>query len=443
VSRPDRWSFVFAMGGASGGSVGEATAVAQRLAPTDVLGKGWARDVAEHNHLGPVSGQMVLAELGLAWAGLAPEHDRAETLIDEWSGPFGAVAEGRCSGTFVDAAADEGEQRAATERGDHAVLDIEDIGFLQARAACPEQVPLLLFNGTVVRTGTRFDISPLDETGADGSVGLKDVLCRDGDGHLVQDVPFFDAAFMSGRFPLVTPSGRIGEDRPAACELDVSSPVDVVDGGYHENSGAAQIAELWTELGPLVHLYNEARTSPDHPSLPEIRPIFLQIENGLVTDDTPLECPSKDREEGRDPEPVLTGPTDASGDSHRDLAVRMGEPLRIGWAGFETAFRAPNDDDGIKDRLVRELCKDFPVVTMALYDHPGRALPLGWSLTDDVLDDLEGVFGLEANACRGRGFAAYVDGGPVGDREPECTPCPEPKEKEPLHRRCAGWERKP
>jgi hypothetical protein len=414
VPRRDLWPYVFAGGGASGGSVGLASAAAEWIAPVlnadGTPRADWARSIAEPDHLAPVAGQMLTAELGLSLLGIVPEHDRAETLIDDWSVPFGPVTD-RCP-------AFKGEE-------------IEKVGFLRAAAGCSGNVPLLLFNGTIVRTGTRFDISPLDEAGEDGSLGLRDVLCR-GPG-VAQDIPFFDAAFMSGRFPFVTPSGRIGYERPAGCMLDVPSPVDVVDGGYHENSGTAQIAELWDRLRPVVKAVNKKHV------LPEIRPIVLKIENGEVGDSSPLGCLPEVSADEPDPTPAPAKPTtSATPADKQDRSVRFGEPLRVPWTLLANNA-AERDEPHAEDGLISTMCPDhIPVVTMALYEHPGRALPLGWSLTDNVLDDLQHVFALDPNRCRAEAFLAYIDGRAASSVSPRpCAPCDSTTDDTTVAKHCA------
>ena len=86
---------------------------------------------------------------------------RAEVLIDGWTDPFDDIGSA-CSAL-------EGE-------------DLADAGFRAVTAACPE-VPLLMFNGTIVRIGQRFDISPVRVptsrafTTRRPPVELVDVLC--------------------------------------------------------------------------------------------------------------------------------------------------------------------------------------------------------------------------------------------------------------------------
>ena len=238
----------------SGGSVGIVSAVAQHLAPVDEP-TDWVRALGD-DHVGPLLSKAVLGELTLSPTGLAPGHDRAEVLIDGWASTFTRVRGTACS-------------PLAGKR-------LDDVGFLQVQALCPGQVPLMLLNGTIVRTGQRFNISPLDGSAAvkeeidhswaGGSVDLRDVLCP------TEDIGLFDAAFLSARFPLATPSGHLlGGD---GCPRDVESGVDVVDGGYLENSGAGQIAELYGVLVPL--LARAANVGAYRP----VQPLIVEIENG-------------------------------------------------------------------------------------------------------------------------------------------------------------------
>lgn len=372
----DTWPRLFALGGASGGSVGIMSATAQRIAPMPgtAASRDWVRALSGPDHVAPLISHMLLAEMGLAGVGVVPANDRAEVLIDGWSAPFSAIDALRCP--------------ALDERS------MDEVGFLELRAGCAQHVPLLLFNGTVVRNGRRFNISPLDGSQTSRqevdtswtkrSVDMLDVLCDD------QDVRAFDAAFLSARFPFVTPSGRIlAASRPCSGR-DLPSPVDVVDGGYRENSGAAQIHELLTVLRPLVESYNAGSPKGYRP----VRIVFLQIENG--------EAPggALGLEPGALSDLPLTGPDDyvepIRDDDH--LGVSVGEPARPVVAGFHIVTKRPRVE-AMKALLdvLRECTPTspaVPVIKMDLQQHPGNALPLGWSLSEPILDDLDAVYRL-------------------------------------------------
>jgi hypothetical protein len=53
-----------------------------------------------------------------------------------------------------------------------------------------------------------------------------------------------------------------------------------------------------------------------------------------------------------------------------------------------------------------------PVFTLPLFAHPGRSLPLGWSLTAELLADMGDVFALGPNLDRARAFSCLFEGCP-------------------------------
>jgi hypothetical protein len=73
------------------------------------------------------------------------------------------------------------------------------------------------------------------------------------------DPPILSAAFMSARFPVVSPGAR----------LKAGAGAVVVDGGYFENSGVTTVLELLDAI-----------------DRPDIRPIVIRIENGGADGDT-------------------------------------------------------------------------------------------------------------------------------------------------------------
>lgn len=370
----DPWPFLFAGGGASGGSVGLVSAVAQRIAPMGIDDDdSWVHELGGTDHVGPLFAHAVLAELSIAPFGAAPGRDRAEVLIDGWAGRFGTLGE-RCPDV-------EG-------------TPVGELGFLALAERCPDAAPLLLLNGTTVERGSRFNVSPLQRP---GRLDLRDVLCDD------QDVPIFDAGFLSARFPFVTPSGRFLGAAEHSCERSTASGVDIVDGGYLENSGAAQVDELWSEIQPLLERYND-----DVPSgYRSVQPVFVEIENG-ETDGHRGELL------GRLDTPMRALDTDDR------LASVLGEPLRV-----PRAYGAVSDAGGpVSRRAIGNLRgamaeAGVPSFHFALHRHPGAALPLGWALTEEILDDMDAVFRLPPNADAATCFRAYV----VGDDPDSVREC--------------------
>ncbi len=402
----DAWPLVFAAGGASGGSVGLASATAQRVAPVEdedehAADDDWVHRLATHDHVAAVATRMALVEGPMAWTGWQPAIDRAEVLIDSWSEPFGPVADDACAAPVAPGAPPP--ERAADGVGAEVVgREVEEVGFVTLAHDCPDAVPALLLNGTVVATGQRFDGSPLgpldrpgeavfdgdpdDDDGpvpTDDAVALLDAVCSD------RDVPLFDVAFASARFPLVTPSVRFPGVSKERCADGRVRAVDVVDGGYRENSGAGQILDLVQALQPSLEAY--AADAPD--GFRPVVPLLVEIDNGEDTADG-SDGSRAGRTDAAEPVTPRSGPR--QGD---DLTTwsELAEPSRV--AQTEWQVRSRQDPEaGALDALraaIREL--DGTPFRLALVRHPGRALPLGWSLTDPIVDDMRRVMRLCAN----------------------------------------------
>ncbi len=118
-------------------------------------------------------------------------------------------------------------------------MSLTQLGFRQAWS--PEaRAPALILLGTRVdgradQSGTRLAFSHVrfKETGPQTICDIAPGL----------EVPLLTAAFVSARFPIVTPAATI----PAA-----EGPVRVVDGGYFENSGVTTVLELQRELASML-----------------------------------------------------------------------------------------------------------------------------------------------------------------------------------------------
>lgn len=130
-----------------------------------------------------------------------------------------------------------------------------------------QAVPALLLNSTRVTTGERVLISPLyplDER-FNRLVTLQDLIGG-------RAVRLSTAAFLSSRFPLITPEGEL--PRPAGSS---APPERLVDGGYFENSGATTLSELLASL--RVGEPNQDTTRP------RFLPVVIRI--GFAVEDRP------------------------------------------------------------------------------------------------------------------------------------------------------------
>jgi hypothetical protein len=241
--------------------------------------------------------------------------------------------------------------------------------------------PLLLLAGTQVESGCRINISAVrltsrvngpgecgglerrwasNRVAADPAVqvpgaaltsDILDHLC--GQGSLRRAT----AALMSARFPYVSPSGGL-----SGCGGDTA----VVDGGYAENTGGQGALDLWRRLEPLVAAHNAAGDGPT------IVPVFVHVDNHYSK---PIKGgpPERTRELLVPPTAYLKADTlDNRGvEQSADAAFSTTLPGRPGWTcdlGGQTA-----------ERYLR----------MAPSQHLGLEAPLAWTLSGLAMDDLD------------------------------------------------------
>lgn len=111
----------------------------------------------------------------------------------------------------------------------------DSLGDLPGSEGNPPGVPPLLFNSTWVESGNRAVLGTLDGMDLPASDDLVTELGA--------RPPLITAAHASARFPFINPLAALppepGQDRTRG---------HLVDGGYHDNSGTASLADLWRSL---------------------------------------------------------------------------------------------------------------------------------------------------------------------------------------------------
>jgi hypothetical protein len=70
----------------------------------------------------------------------------------------------------------------------------------------------------------------------------------------------------------------------------------------------------------------------------------------------------------------------------------------------------PGDDETAAATAALLADFDHEILHFALYDYPGRALPLGWALTEHIIGDMDDVFALTPNNDAAVRFATLVNG---------------------------------
>jgi hypothetical protein len=268
---------VFLASGVSGGAVG-LVAYAQEMLKDGVGNGEWVDRRLGKDFLSPSVGWGLFHDLPNTFLGLSPDAlggcrlvlrsqcvtwDRAAILEDAFDGDMDA-SKHLLRGTWDDRASSDSETAA------------------KARA-----VPLIVGNASTPAAGLRILVSAADlgiwpegynwnplnglsiPRPVAAAADVADMLCS------TYDMRLSTAAFLSARFPLVSPAGRIrgncqvtpGESFPhfrdsmsdyhSACATgDTYCEVQIVDGGYVDNSGLFTIALLWPELRRLIARQN-------------------------------------------------------------------------------------------------------------------------------------------------------------------------------------------
>lgn len=378
---PGAWDRLFAMSGASGGSVGFASAVAEQLLPRD--NKKHVLERLGADLLGPSVAWQLFVETPSILPRANPGTDRAEVLETMWSRQW----------------ADGG---SVCPSGNPAELDFLR---LWSEQACGPHAPLLLLNGTSMLDGCRFNVSPLDGAlpysssrpagGRDCAKGratstattlppglpppmfaatrdLLDYVCGD------EDVSLATAAFLSARYPFVSPPARIpspAERGRRGCEANIGGNVVDFDGdgGYRDNTGASALLELWSRLEPKLLAYN--RTNPVC-----VVPLLIQIDSGY-------QGPLAQQAQGRLFPSIapLIGATRVF--SNRDtLFPQLGQAAFVGPLAPDIAATT-----GPRSEAVTRYA------SFHLNAHPGVQAALGWSLSPSARDDVLNQLRVDGN----------------------------------------------
>jgi hypothetical protein len=343
---------VFAMSGASGGSLGEASYVGH---PGDTAAerRPWFRRIWGATDLVsvPVSWGL-LVDLPRSLVGFGGP-DRARRFEESW--------ERQDPTLHQDFFAEQGEQAGP---------------------------PLLLLAGTQVESGCRMNVSAIRLTaaatlsspaecaalaarpgsGGDGpdqsgpllanaatTTDVLDHLC--GTGSLNRST----AALLSARFPYVSPSGQL-----PGCGARDDETTAVVDGGYAENTGGQAALNLWQRLEPLVAAHNRTAGTT------RIVPVFVHVDNHY----------GKAARAGavrRTPELVVPPHVYRSVDKLDDRGVEQAANAAFSVALPGLPGSACAIGTGPGQRYVR----------IAPTEHPGIQAPLAWTLSAMAMDDLD------------------------------------------------------
>ncbi len=336
---------VFAMGGASGGSLG-LVAYTAGLEATPARNDDWyEQQLGRPDLLTDPLTWMLSVDLARGFVGFGGV-DRAARLEDSWVRHMPGMGDDFFPDTWG--------------QGGHR--------------------PVLMLTGTQVESGCRLNVSALrvtDEAGradgsgcttmrtgdaqADGPVTSEvlDFLCGPHDSANPSSMSNATAALLSGRFPYISPSGQL-----YGCGTDPTKTMrtNIVDGGYADNTGIGMLLALWLKLAPLITAHNEVSANAT------IVPVFVLVDSHYS--DVAATEPS------RVVEGLVPPLTRSRPDQLDDLAMQQ-----------QAAGAFAGDVPGTPDRCDIE-ADAGRFVSISPSTTPGLPAPLAWTLSRLATADL-------------------------------------------------------
>jgi len=292
-------------------------------------------------------------------------------------------------------------ERSWSDRGDDGFLST---GVFEIWHDEPE-LPVMIFNGTSVKDPCRFNLSVIDAnahtpqdtctsllvfegstSGIESNAALAatqdlvDYLCPG------EDIKLSTAALLSARFPIISPSAKLGSHLERCREA--VRPAYVVDGGYLEGSAAGTLVELWDHFEARVTAWN----ADDRRAC--IVPFFVQIDNGY---ENPGTSPGGPPREALVPLAALLGSQFGRiANAREQAAIEFDQPLM----SAEGPLVIRRNGTAVASRYAR-------LVTRA---HPGVQAPLGWTLSTASFDDLRNQLLIDENQAELAEVMGWLDG---------------------------------
>ncbi len=221
------------------------------------------------------------------------------------------------------------------------------------------RLPLALLNATVVQTGDRFIQAPfrLLEPAAFAQVFPG---ARDSHDYLHPELPLNAAVHNSARFTYVSPAGTVAN----ATNNGESADIQVVDGGYFENSGTVTLGEMYRWVSERL----DETDQPDRPIT------VIHISNDATV--LPLLPESKDACPGQDG-------TDISGRVAGEGSAPLVALLKTRNARAENA----------RQELARNVLADNNAFMHFRLCEGEAQIPLGWALSEQARDEMRRQLG--------------------------------------------------
>lgn len=214
--------YLFAGSGVSGGSLGLATYVATlRMAPgTGAAAQARSEEILDHDFLAPVMANAWFIDFTQRWLPGAWFDDRGRALTRAW-------------------------EQAAQEQGIDALAQPFSQMYEGAHGEVSTTTPALFFNSTTVGQGWRFIQHPFRPFALSPWTTAYD-------GARWQDprIPLSEVVLNSARFTYLSPAGTL---QTSSSDSSLSpTTLQLVDGGYFENSGTATLLEVMQRLHAIA-----------------------------------------------------------------------------------------------------------------------------------------------------------------------------------------------
>ena len=357
---------VFAASGTSGGSLGLATWAAHRMTGDDSPGRVWVDERLGEDYFAPAWARTLFADLPETFLQLGKGPDRAAVLERAWEQSW---TPRQTSIASLLTAGPQPSTGPLTER----LLDL--------RRRAPH-LPLLLFGGTSVTDGCRTNTSRLRgdalKEGLDRCTSPEPFAAGDRrrlspraifgatrdvfDACDAQDVRLSTGALLSARFPVISSSGHV--------KCGQRDELQIVDGGYFDNSAASPVQELWARLAPLVDAFN--RRAKDRC----VVPVMLQIDNHYVN--TAPAVDARPQELAAPLLALLKSRAGRAAGAEQATAIAFSR-RQLDDGSVPTAPRVDRSDH----RTLERYAQIYPRV------QPGAQAPLGWTLSVPSRESLE------------------------------------------------------
>lgn len=221
--------YFFGGSGVSGGSLGLATYVTSlQVAPrTGLSAEARSKNILNHDFLAPVMANAWFVDFTQRWLPGALFDDRGRALTRAW------------------------EQAAQTQAITSWTQPFASL-YEHADGSVNIDVPALFFNSTTVGQGWRFVESPFRPF-----TNSTWTTAYDGSRWLDPRIPLSEAILNSARFTYLSPAGTLQTAASSHAVEPTPATLQLVDGGYFENSGTTTLREIMQRLRAIAAQQNQ------------------------------------------------------------------------------------------------------------------------------------------------------------------------------------------